>query len=169
MKTGKGLADLAKLALIQNWGFCLGGYGQILSKDIYDTMISMPGHTGEYNYEHRNYLKKFIGNRVSDCYGLVKAYLWWNNGNVIYNPSQDRNQYMAFEAARVKGLISDMPNKEGLVLCSEGHAGVYIGFGEFIECSGAPVGMHKGRIKDGKIVLGSDFKYWFEDTYINYE
>lgn len=168
MKTGKGLKELAELALEENWGFCLGGYGQVLTPDVYEAMITMPGHTGEYNYQHRYYLKKFIGNRVSDCYGLVKAYLWWNNGNVKYNPSQDRNQAMAFNAAKVKGVISDIPDIEGLVLCSEGHAGVYIGGGEFIECSGAPVGMRKGRIRDGKVIYGSDFQYWFEDTYITY-
>lgn len=169
MKTGKGLAELAKLALYENWGFCLGGYGQILTNELYEIMITAEGHTGEYNYSHKNYLRQFIGNRVSDCYGLVKAYLWWNDGNVIYNPKQDRNQLMAYNEATVKGVLEDMPEIEGLVLCYEGHAGVYIGGGEFIECSGAPVGMRKGRIRNGRVVYGSEFKYWFEDNYINYD
>lgn len=168
MKTAQGLVELAKLAYNENWGFCLGAYGQILTKDVFNALINLPGHTGEYNKNNQNYIKKFIGNRVSDCYGIVKAYLWWNNGNVKYNKAQDRNQSMAYRDAKEKGTLNTLPEIPGIILCSEGHAGVYIGEGEFIECSGIPVGMRKGRIRNNIITYGSNFKYWFKDTYIKY-
>lgn len=168
MKSAEGLVELAKKAYVENWGFCLGAYGQILTNDVFKALLNIDGHTGEYNTINRDYIKKFIGKRVSDCYGLVKAYLWWNNGNIKYEAWQDRNQKMAYEASKEKGVIKNIPDIPGLVLCSEGHAGVYIGQGEFIECSGIPIGMRKGRIINGTIYYGSDFKYWFKDTYIQY-
>lgn len=168
MKTAYGLVALAKMAYIENWGFCLGAYGQVLTKPVFNALLNMPGHTGEYNTANRKYIEGFIGSRVSDCYGLVKAYLWWNNGNVKYVASQDRNQQMAYNDAKEKGIIKNIPDIPGLVLCSEGHAGVYIGRGEFIECSGIPIGMRRGRIINGNIAYGSQFEYWFKDTYIQY-
>lgn len=168
VKTATGLVQMAKRAYIENWGFCLGAYGQVLTPAVLEALTSMPGHTGEYNSEHIDYLKRFLGKRVSDCYGLVKAYLWWNDGNVKYNAAQDRNQAMAFNAAKEKGVISTMPDIPGIVLCSDGHAGVYIGNGQFIENSGIPKGIGMGIVRNGVILAGSNFEYWFKDTYIKY-
>jgi hypothetical protein len=98
----------------------------------------------------------------------VKSYLWWNNGNVRYSPSEDRNQETAYRAAKEKGPLSTMPEIPGLILWMKGHAGVYIGNGEFIECAGAPTGMRKGIINSGRVVSGSRFTHWFKDTNIQY-
>ena len=80
-----------------------------------------------------------------------------------------RNQEGAYKASKEKGLLKTIPEIPGLVLWMKGHAGIYIGNGEFIECVGAPIGMRKGKIINGKVTSGSKFTHWFKDTYIKYE
>lgn len=168
MGTNLELVDFAKKALAENWGYCLGTFGNILTPNLMNQKMRQGYGVGAYNTKHQAYLKRFINKRVTDCYGLVKAFTWWNNGAVKYNPAQDRNQEGAYRAANFKGPISSMPEIPGLVLWMRGHAGIYIGNGEFIECAGAPVGMRKGRIANGRVVAGSRFTHWFQDTYITY-
>lgn len=168
MKTNLELVEFAKKALAESWGYCLGTYGNILTPALQKQKMTQGYGVGEYNTRHKSYLDKYIGKRVSDCYGLVKAFAWWNNGNVKYNVQQDRNQEGAYKAAKEKGPIVSIPEIPGLVLWMKGHAGIYIGNGEFIECVGAPVGMRKGKIQNGKIVSGSKFTHWFKDTYVEY-
>lgn len=169
MKTNKGLVEFVKMAYAENWGYCLGTFGNILTPNFLNAKLNQGYGVGAYNTRHKLYLNKYINKRVSDCYGLVKGYIWWNNGNVRYIASQDRNQEGAYNAAREKGPLSNMPEIPGLVLWMRGHAGVYIGNGEFIECAGAPKGMVKGKIINGKIAKGSPFTHWFKDTYIRYD
>ncbi len=164
-----GLAEHAKNALNENWGYCLGTFGNILTEALLAQKCMQGGGVGEYNTQHKEYLKKFISKNVTDCYGLVKSYLWMSNGIVKYNPAQDRNQETAYLAAKEKGTMDSIPDIPGLVLWMKGHAGVYIGNGEFIECAGAPIGMQKGRIENGRVVSGSRFTHWFKDTFIDYE
>lgn len=162
------LVKFVKKALAENWGYCLGTFGQVLTPNLLNQKMKQGGGVGTYNTRRQAYMRKFVNKRVTDCYGLVKGFIWWNNGNVRYNASQDRNQEMAYRSATKKGIISTMPEIPGLVLYMKGHAGVYIGNGEFIECVGAPVGMRKGRISGGRVVSGSRFTHWCQDTYINY-
>lgn len=162
------LVDFAKKALVEKWGYCLGTFGQVLSPALLQQKLSQGSGVGAYNTANRAYLNSFMGKRVSDCYGLVKGFVWWNGGNVRYVANQDRNQEGAFNSAKEKGPLSNMPEIPGLVLWMKGHAGIYIGNGEFIECKGAPVGMIKGKITSGKVVSGSPFTHWFKDTYIDY-
>lgn len=169
MFTNKGLVEFAEKAYKENWGYCLGSFGNILTSLFLQQKMNQGGGVGAYNTKHKTYLNKYIGKRVSDCYGLVKAFIWWNNGNVKYNVLQDRNQEGAYNAAKEKGTLATIPEIPGLILWMKGHAGIYIGKGEFIECVGAPVGMRKGKITNGKVTHGSKFTHWFKDTYISYE
>lgn len=169
MGSNKELVEFAEKALKENWGYCLGSFGNILTPSFLQQKLGQGYGVGVYNTRHKAYLNKFINKRVTDCYGLLKAFIWWNKGTVKYIASQDRNQEGAYTAAKEKGPISTMPEIPGLILWQKGHAGVYIGNGEFIECVGAPVGMRKGKIQNGKIVSGSKFTHWFKDTYITYE
>lgn len=169
--TNIGLVEQAKKALAENWGYCLGGYGQILTSSVLKSKCSQAGGVGEYNTAHLKYLEGFLNKKVSDCYGLVKSYVWDNGGVPKYNSNgcTDRNQESAYTAAKIKGALATMPELPGVVLKMAGHCGIYIGNGEFIECAGAPTGMRKGRISNGKVTSGSNFTNWFLDTYINYD
>lgn len=162
------LVEFAKKALNENWGYCLGSFGNILTPAFMAQKMAQGYGVGIYNTRHKTYLGKFLNKRVTDCYGLVKGFVWWNGGNVRYAARQDRNQEGAFNASKEKGLLATMPEIPGLVLWMKGHAGIYIGNGEFIECAGAPVGMIKGKIQSGRVVSGSKFTHWFKDDYITY-
>ena len=168
MKTNIELVEFAKKALQENWGYCLGSFGNILIPSFLQQKMSQGGGVGAYNAKHKDYLNKFINKRVTDCYGLIKAFVWWNNGQVKYVASQDRNQEGAYTAAKEKGTLATIPEIPGLILWMKGHAGIYIGNGEFIECVGAPVGMRKGKIVNGVVSSGSKFTHWFKDTYVDY-
>lgn len=171
MKTAQGLVDFAKKALKENWGYCLGTYGNILTPSYLKQKQSQGYGVGAYNTRHNAYLQRFINKRVSDCYGLVKGYVWWQgeDKNPNYVTKQDRNQEGAYTSAKEKGPLSTLPEIPGIVLWMKGHAGIYIGNGEFIEIAGVPVGMRKGKISNGRVVSGSKFTHWFKDTYINYD
>ena len=169
MRDNKGLVEFAEKALAEKWGYCLGTFGNILTPALLDQKMKQGYGVGVYNTRHVAYLRTFLGKRVSDCYGLVKAYIWWSGSNPKYNTIEDRNQEMAYRAAKEKGPLNTIPEIPGLILWMPGHAGIYIGNGEFIECVGAPTGMRKGIIKDGRVVAGSKFTHWFKDTYIEYK
>lgn len=167
-KTSAGLVQFVETAFAEKWGYCLGTFGNILTPNLLDQKMKQGYGVGAYNTRHVAYLRTFLGKRVSDCYGLVKAFVWWDGVNPKYNAKQDRNQEGAYKAATEKGPLNTMPEIPGIILWMRGHAGVYIGNGEFIECVGAPVGMRKGLIKGGRVVAGSPFTHWFKDTYIEY-
>lgn len=172
MKTNLELVEFVKKAERENWGYVLGSFGNILTPTFLSQKMSQGYGVGAYNTRHQAYIRKFMNKRVSDCYGLVKACIWWNNDSVnpTYNKNglRDRNQEGAFTAAKEKGTLATMPEIPGLVLWMKGHAGVYIGNGEFIEIAGAPRGMVRGKITNGRVAKGSPFTHWFKDTYINY-
>lgn len=168
-KTAKGLVDYVKKALKEDWGYVLGTYGQILTPAVLRAKQNQGYGVGAYNRRHNTYVRKYLNKRVSDCYGLVKGFLWTDkNGKVTYDGRMDRNQEMAYNAAKEKGTIANIPEIPGLVLWMKGHAGIYIGNGEFIEIAGVPVGMRKGKITNGKVTRGSKFTHWFKDTFIDY-
>lgn len=174
MFTNYGLVEHAKKALNEGWGYVNGTFGNILTESLLEQKCSQSGGVGEYNsYWKDKYIKYFIGKRVSDCYGLVKAYIWWTNENSSPqyngNANMDRNQEGAFNIAKEKGLLSTMPELPGIILWMKGHVGIYLGNGEFIECAGCPVGTRKGTIKNGVITSGSKFTHWFKDNWISYK
>lgn len=171
--TNTGLVELAEKALKEGWGYVNGTFGNILTETLMSQKCSQSGGVGQYNtYWKDKYIKKFIGKRVSDCYGLVKAYVWWTgeNSSPSYNSNGcvDRNQEGAYSVAKEKGPLSTMPDLPGVILWMKGHVGIYVGNGEFIECAGCPVGTRKGTLKNGVIISGSKFTHWFKDSWITY-
>ncbi len=162
-----GLIEHCEKALNEKWRYLWGCYGQIATKTVIDNNIKQyPA-----NASKREYAEGAIGKtRLCDCYGLVKSYLWWtdNKGNPKYNGSQDFNTAAAYSRAKEKGLLADMPEIPGIILYMEGHVGVYIGCGRFIECAGGGKGAIEGEIANGKVVNGSKFIKWFKDCNITY-
>ena len=168
MPTNLELVEHTRRALRENWGYMLGGFCQVLTEALLKQKMSQGYKVGEYNTKWGAYLRGFLGRRTTDCYGLIKGCVWWNGGDVIYVSHQDRNQEGAFEAATEKGPLLGIPEIPGLCLYMNGHAGIYVGNGELIECIGAPKGMTLARIVNGKVSGGSNFTHWFKDTFITY-
>ncbi|MDR0958300.1 MAG: hypothetical protein LBM16_03725 [Clostridiales bacterium] len=167
--SSEGLANHAQKAFNEGWYFLYGAYGQLATEEV----IQANFRQYPQNKAYADYVSPAIGKtRVSDCYGILKSYIWWQgeDENPKYDPFTDLSSRTAFAVARVKGLISKgMPEIPGIILFkSTGHAGVYMGNGEFIECVGFGIGMRKGTIENGVVVSGSQFLSWFEDTHISY-
>jgi len=166
--TNLGLCAHCEKALREKWYYLWGTYGQRATQKLIDDKISRYPDNARW----RSYVSAAIGRtRVSDCYGLVKSYLWWQGDGLDpkYNAAQDMNTSAAYNRGRKRGPLSALPETPGAILYMTGHVGVYMGGGRFIECAGGGVGMSEGRIEAGKVVKGSRFTDWFLDGNIEYQ
>lgn len=155
-----GLVEHAEMAYRERWGYVWGTFGQVLSLAVFNQKKNQyPQGVGNYaSFIKSNWLNK----RSVDCIGLMKSYLWWNNGNVKYTPSQDINANMAYNMAKKKGGIATIPEIPGLCVWRRGHIGVYIGNGWVIEAQGTKYGVRKNRLRD------RNFTHWMEHPHIQY-
>lgn len=106
-----------------------------------------------------------------DCVGLIKSYYWsgkpnGGTGSPKYDGKTDVNAGTMYSQAKVKGAISTIPERPGVIVISKtagNHVGVYIGNGETIECT-------LGQRGDGVVrrKLDSLWTDWFECPYISY-
>lgn len=164
MKNNIELVKHCEMALNEKWGYVWGTFGNVLSEALLKYKVNQyPSGVGKYeNFIKTNYLNK----RTVDCIGLLKSYLWWNQGQVnIYNSIQDKSADMSFNSAKEKGRINDMPEIKGLILYKKGHVGVYIGNGKVIEARGTKSGVIKSTVVGSNSVK---WTHWFKSPYIEY-
>lgn len=106
-----------------------------------------------------------------DCVGLIKSYYWsgkpnGGTGSPKYDGKTDVNAGTMYAQAKVKGAISTIPERPGVIVISKtagNHVGVYIGNGETIECTLSQRGDGVVRRK-----LDSLWTDWFECPFISY-
>jgi len=138
MKTGYGLVRHARMALSENWGYTRGTYGKVLTESFLNEILGrLPDVRLYEDYIRAHYL----GKRVVDCIGLIKSYMWWNDGNIQYDARTDLNADMTFANAEKKGTIRGIPEIEGICVYRTGHIGVYDGKGWVIEAKGTMYGV----------------------------
>lgn len=121
-----------------NQDFLIGGgtFGQVASKSLYEQK--------KKQYPNQYVAKDFstqYGKRVHDCVGLIKGYLWTNDGKLTYNASQDKDVSGMKANCFEVGSIKDIPEIQGLLVFTQGHVGVYIGNGKVIEARGHAYGV----------------------------
>ena len=145
-KTAKGLIEYAKAQLGKPYWY--GTFGQAASKDLYDR------HKKQYpNYYKWDYAPEVAGQKVHDCCGLIKGYLFCESptsGKYTYNENQDISANQMRSLCLTKGTIANMPEVPGLLVFMDGHVGVYIGGGEVIEARGHSYGVVKTKLKNRK-------------------
>ena len=127
VKTAIGLAEFGMDAYRDEWYYVYGCYGQV----------------GE------------SGHRLSDCSGLVYAYLTWDeelNGPVA-NGHTPRGATAQYFSCSERGTIDSMPRTHGLLVffyngwdCS--HVGIYVGGGYAVDNSYYGTNMIHGRVAD---------------------
>lgn len=165
-KTNTGLVVIAKMALDEKWGYVWGTFGEVFTKSLFKEKLEQyPESIGMYEqYIRDNYLYK----RTADCVGLIKSYIWWNNGEPKYNPNTDLTADEMFNSAAEKGSINSMPiyDIHGLCLYKEGHVGVYIGNGQVIEAHGTMDGVIQTPLKGEG---ATNWTHWFKCPFIKYE
>lgn len=176
MYTNLGLVEHAKTALKLDTKYMWGGILRLIEK-CYDQLKDYYGNLAGTGYTNARWaeLKRLMGKNVygCDCVGLIKSYYWsgkQNGGTGSPNYGQagfpDVNANLMYNAAKVKGKISTMPEVPGLIVyCkTHPHVGVYIGDGWVIEST-------LGARGDGVVRTRLDafgWEYWMECPYIEY-
>ena len=139
--TNSGLVKYCKEALKLKTVYMWGGLFREVNKSYINQLAGM--YPEQYGESRKNTLSGLCGKGYygCDCVGLVKSYYFGGvgvaNNAKGYVGAWDFGVGSMYNAAKVKGKISTMPKKEGvLVMTSDyGHVGVYIGNGEVIECT----------------------------------
>jgi hypothetical protein len=163
--TNMGLVEHAKKAVREQWHYGYGTFGERATRTVINRIVTQyPNQNARF--ESFLIIAAAKPYRLCDCYGLVKSFVWWNGDNAdpLYNRYGliDRNTTSAYKAATEKGKINTLPEIPGLILWKQGHVGVYIGSGEFVELPDVGLTARLRKVKD------AGFTDWFMDTWITY-
>lgn len=163
-KNNLDLVQWAISAYNAKWGYVMGTFGQVLTKDLLEAKLQqLPDAIGPYeDYIRKNYL----GVRTADCIGLIKGYSWYDpeTGKINYgsNGMPDVGADQIYSLATEKGSMSTMPEIPGILVHAPGHIGIYIGGGYVIEAMGTKYGVVKTAVS------GRGWTGWCKNPYINY-
>lgn len=140
-KTNVGLVEYAKAQLGKPYWY--GTFGQISTEPLYATKKRQyPKY-----YTAQDFSSQY-GQRVHDCIGLIKGYLWSDTpeSSPKYRASQDASADGMLALCWEKGNISTIPEIPGVLVFSPQHVGVYIGNGYVIEARGHAYGVVKTKL-----------------------
>lgn len=161
-KTNVGLVEYAKAQLGKPYWY--GTFGQEATQSLLNYKKGQyPEH---YTSGRMSKYQKQIGEKVHDCIGLIKGYLWCDSATDMtpkYNASQDKGANGMYSICKEKGKISTMPEIAGVLVFMDGHVGVYIGGGYVIEAKGFNYGVVKTKL------AGRGWTSWGKCPYIEYE
>lgn len=163
MVTNINLVEHAKKALSEKWGYVYGTYGQILTEKLYlEKSKQYPNNINQYE----SFIRKiWMGKNVTDCVGLIKSYLWWNNDKPVYDSKTDVSANGMYNKASEKGVISTIPDIIGLCVWKDQHIGVYIGNGQVIEAHGTKSGVIQTPLKG---TGSTPWTHWLKCPFIEY-
>lgn len=160
MKTNTGLVNYAKAQLGKPYWY--GTFGNTATKSLLATKTKQyPGH---YTSARMDKYNSQIGERVHDCVGLIKGYLWSETATSTpkYNSSQDVSANGMLGKCKIQGKITTLPEIPGVLVFFSGHVGVYIGDGWVIEAKGFQYGVVKTRLNSGS------WTHWGKCPFITY-
>jgi hypothetical protein len=102
----------------------------------------------QYNSDYISRSRKWLGKPVCDCVGLVKGVVWQADFQGRYQAASDLSANGMYAKCAVKGPISTIPEKPGLVVWKDGHIGVYVGNGVVVESRSVEWGVVRTFLKD---------------------
>lgn len=158
-KTAQGLVEYAKSQIGKPYWY--GSFGNAASKEFYEQKKRQ--YPSYYNWE---YTPEVAGQKVHDCVGLIKGYLWCDSpedATPVYNAAQDKSANGMYAVCTTKGAISTIPEVIGVLVFMSNHVGVYIGNGEVVEARGHAYGVVKTKLANRA------WKNWGYCPYITYE
>ena len=160
-KTNSGLVAYAKAQVGKPYWY--GTYGQLASASLYKSKKAQyPSYYTASDFESQ------YGERVHDCVGLIKGYLWSSSTTAtpVYSSSQDWSAKTTYSKATTKGKIATFPKTKGLLVfkgstaSTINHVGVYDGSGYVYEAKGHAYGVVKTTYK------ASDWTFWAQHPLI---
>lgn len=139
--TNSGLVKYCKTALTKKTVYMWGGLFRQVTEGYIRQLAAM--YPRQYPADRQQALRSLIGKGYygCDCIGLIKSYYFGGmgveNNARGYDGSKDFGVGGMYNAAKIKGKISAMPKKEGVLVMTPdfGHVGVYIGGNKVIECT----------------------------------
>jgi len=154
-----------KIRSLTGW-YWAGTYGQIGTDALWSSKSNQTGITDWYA-RWQSAKAKGIGKRVADCVGVDKYARWVTvSGSVPYDKYTDLNQEMLFDLNKTlglaNGLISTLPEQEGLVVWRQGHMGIYLGNGLVKEAKGGAYGIIVTKLESGS------WTHWFVNPFVDY-
>lgn len=181
--TAEGLVKHAEKALTLKTKYMWGGILRPITKSYINALRNIYGNQSGTGYNAVRWadLQALAGQGYygCDCVGLIKSYYWSGKAdggtgspNNPYNKPEnakiypDTNAGGMYAAAKVKGKISTLPERPGVIVyCrTHPHVGVYIGNGWVIECT---LGCRGDGVVKTKLSAFA-WEYWFECPYIEY-
>ena len=138
-KTASGLVDYAKSQLGKPYWY--GTFGNTATKSLLTAKKKQyPAHYGNERMAKYN---SQLGQRVHDCVGLIKGYLWSDTptSKPDYGKTPDVSANDMLAKCKIWGYIDEIPEIPGVVVWKTGHIGVYIGNGKVIEARGFNYGV----------------------------
>lgn len=161
-KTGQGLASYAIAQLGRPYWW--GTFGQRATPALLaQKRQQYPEAYGSYGSE----CAKHYGERVHDCVGLIKGYLWSAGVDSVpmYNSCQDVTAAGLYSACSKTGAIASLPEEAGVCVFMKdlSHVGVYVGGGEVVEAAGHAKGVVKSRLAQ------RGWAYWGKPRWISYD
>ena len=166
-KTAAGLVKHMQQCLQDGWGYVYGAIGQTCTDRLLDQCAERYPANNLAGGEMRKAGEKWLGKKVADCSGIVKAYLMseYTGGPITYSAKVDAAVH--YNAAKEKGPISTMPDIPGILVYMPGHVGVYVGDGEVIESAGTLYGVKKSTVE--KSYISGPWTHWYKCPGITYD
>lgn len=160
MKTGQGLAEYALEQLGRPYWW--GTFGQLADGALYaQKKAQYPAY-----YTAEDFPAQF-GQKVHDCVGLIKGYLWCDtpDSEPIYKAAQDVAVSGLYMVCPESGSIDTMPDIPGVCVFMRdmSHVGVYVGGGYVVEATGHARGVVKTKL------AGRGWALWGKPRWISYE
>lgn len=159
-KTNTGLVDYCKAQLGRP--YWMGTFGQTASA----ALLAQKRRQLPVYYSAADFPSQY-GQRVHDCIGLIKGYIWSDTPDSapVYasNGCPDIDEADMYVRCKEKGTIGTIPEIPGILVFFQGHVGVYIGGGEVIEARGHAWGVVKTQLKN------RPWNKWGKCPYITYE
>lgn len=165
-KTAAGLVEHVKKCLEDGWGYVYGSIGQTCTESLLDQCAARYPANNLAGGAMRKAGEKWLGRKVADCSGIVKAYLMsdYTGGPITYNAKYD--SAVQYSNAKEKGLIGTMPDIPGIIVYMPRHVGVYIGGGLVIESAGTLYGVKQSTVK--RSYDSGPWTHWYKCPYIEY-
>lgn len=148
-KTNSGLVEYCRVQVGRPYWF--GTFGQTASAQLY---YAKKNQYPDY-YTASNFQSQY-GQRVHDCAGLIKGYLWSDgpNSSPTYKASQDYGATGFYTNAKKKGAIGSFDMIPGRLVFRGSnqtmkHVGVFVGNNTVIEAKGHAYGVITSKFSGG--------------------